>query len=84
MGLGWSISFIFSVIFRGWTGWTLGNSLALYCTSLLHFWLRKDQGFAALVGILVALSFLWCFPLVICKSIDVDVCHFPSFASETK
>ena len=36
-------------------GWTLGNSLTLFFISYLHFWQRKDHGFAALFGIHVAL-----------------------------
>ena len=38
-------------------GWILGNCLALHCTYTSAFLAKERPGFAALVGILVALCF---------------------------
>ena len=55
-GVGWaSLYHVISKSFSGLDTWDCFG-ISLYILSL-HFWLRKDQGFAALFGIHVALCF---------------------------
>ena len=69
-GMGWAS--LYHVIPKSFSGLDTRDcfGISLYILSL-HFWLRKDQGFAALFGIHVALFFWWCASLSNCKFISV-------------
>ena len=63
--------------FSGLDAWDCFG-ISFYILSL-HFWLRKDQGFAALFRIHVALCFWWCASLSNCKFISFMCIIFLSF-----
>ena len=73
-GKGIGLACLYYVISKSFSGLDTWDcfGISLYILSL-HFWLRKDQGFAALVGIHVALCFDDFFLYVIVSSLVLCV-----------